>query len=322
MKRILFIAPNFYNYHIIIENGLIDAGYEVDYFDDRPDTKFFTKALLRINKKFLNRKIKKYFDTILAKAKEREYDLVFVLYGQSFSTSMIQQLKAVLPNAEFVFYMYDPIYSMPDRVEFSKLFDRCYTFDYADSQALDNFELLPLFYSFADYDEKPIKYQACYIGTMMPGKYIQVKEMVKQLRRNGFNVYSFSYLQSKLVWLYYKLTKKEFRHSKVNEFVYKRMSMIEANDILECSNIVIDCPKEGQTGLTIRTFEALAANKKLVTTNETIKFYDFYKPENIYIFKGVFDFDDVFFHSGYVEISEDIKQKYALENWIKKIVGD
>ena len=137
MKRILFIAPNFYNYHIIIENGLIDAGYEVDYFDDRPDTKFFTKALLRINKKFLNRKIKKYFDTILAKAKEREYDLVFVLYGQSFSTSMIQQLKAVLPNAEFVFYMYDPIYSMPDRVEFSKLFDRCYTFDYADSQALD-----------------------------------------------------------------------------------------------------------------------------------------------------------------------------------------
>ena len=59
--NLLFIGPKFYNYHEIIKNGFIKAGYEVDYYDDRPSTKYIDKVLLRLNKRFLTNKINKYF---------------------------------------------------------------------------------------------------------------------------------------------------------------------------------------------------------------------------------------------------------------------
>lgn len=320
MKRLLFIGPKFYNYHEIIKQGFERAGYEVDYFDDRPDTNFITKALVRLNKNLIKRKIKKYFDSTKSKVSSTEYNVIFVLYGQSFSKEMIEELKALSPSSRFIFYMYDPISSMPDRIEFAQVFDDCYSFDYDDCQTYENFKLIPLFYSFENYLVEEIKYDACALLTMMPGKYELIKTMVNGLENNGLKVYRKYILQSKLVWLYYKLTNKEFRHSKSNEFFYKRLPKEEANRVLMQSNYILDCPKKGQTGLTIRTFEALAANKKLITTNKTIVNYDFYRPENIYVFDGEFNFDDIFFHSEYIQVDDSIKENYSIDSWVRQIL--
>ncbi|MGN0807267.1 MAG: hypothetical protein ACI4MN_02340 [Candidatus Coproplasma sp.] len=320
MKRLLFIGPKFYNYHEIIKQGFERAGYEVDYFDDRPDTNFITKVLVRLNKNLIKRKIRKYFDIIKAKVSSTEYDVIFVLYGQSFSKEMMQELRAVSPSSRFVFYMYDPISSMPDRIDFSQVFDDCYSFDYDDCHTYENLKLVPLFYSFDNYPVEEIKYEACALLTMMPGKYESIKTMVNGLENNGLNVYRKYILQSKLVWLYYKITNKEFRRSKSKEFSYKRLSKEEADKVLMQSKYIIDCPKKGQSGLTIRTFEALAANKKLITTNKTIVNYDFYKPENIYVFDGEFNFDDVFFHSEYIPVDDSIKMNYSIDSWVRQIL--
>ncbi|MGN1398966.1 MAG: hypothetical protein ACI4WG_03100 [Erysipelotrichaceae bacterium] len=320
MKKLLFIGPRFYNYHEIIKQGFERAGYEVDYFDDRPDTNFITKALIRLNKNLIKRKIRKYFDNIKANVSSTKYDVIFVLYGQSFSKEMIEELKTESPSSRFVFYMYDPISSMPDRIEFAQVFDDCYSFDYDDCRTYDNFKLIPLFYSFENYPVEEIKYDACVLLTMMPGKYEFIKAMVNGLENNGLNVYKKYILQSKLVWLYYKLTNKEFRHSKSKEFFYKRLPKEDVNRVLMQSKFILDCPKKGQTGLTIRTFEALAANKKLITTNKTIVNYDFYRPENIYVFDGEFDFDDIFFHSEYIPVDDRIKENYSIDSWVRHIL--
>ncbi len=319
MKKVLFIAPNFYKYHNFIKKGLEKFNFEVDYFDDRPSTSFLTKSLIRINKKSMNKKIDKYFDVILNISIKKQYDIVFMIYGQSFSIKHIKKLKEVLPNAKYIFYMYDPISSMPDRVEFANEFEKKYTFDYLDSIKYPQFKLRPLFYSYDEYKIKEIENDACFVGTMMPGKYLIEKEIVSQLKKNGYNVLEYKFVQSKIVLLYYKLKYKEFKKAKFKEFNYKRLTFDECNHILETSNYVIDCPKEGQSGLTIRTFECLAANKKMITTNQTIVNYDFYRPENIYVFKGKIDFNDVFFKSQYVKIDNDIKNKYSLQSWIKEI---
>lgn len=320
MKRLLFIGPRFYNYHEIIKQGFERAGYEVDYFDDRPDANFVTKVLVRLNKNLIKSKIRKYFDKILAKASSTEYDVVFVLYGQSFSKEMIEELKAKCPQSRFIFYMYDPISSMPDRLEFSEVFDDCYSFDYDDCKNHDNFKLIPLFYSFENYTKEDLKYDACVILTMMPGKYENIKAMVGGLEDKGFKVFKKYILQSRLVWLYYRLTKKDFKRSKMGEFCYKRLPKEEVNRALMQSKYVLDCPKEGQTGLTIRTFEALSAEKKLITTNKTIVNYDFYRPENVYVYDGEFDFDDIFFHSEYIPVEESVKANYYIDSWVSRIL--
>ena len=77
---------------------------------------------------------------------------------------------------------------------------------------------------------------------------------------------------------------------------------------------------DSQTGLTMRCIESLPAHCKIITTNEHIKEYDFYCPENVMIIdrdNPVFDVD--FIKSPYKPIPKEIVEKYSLENWIKTI---
>lgn len=80
-------------------------------------------------------------------------------------------------------------------------------------------------------------------------------------------------------------------------------------------------PKFNQTGLTLRPLEALFFKKKLLTTCQEIKTYDFYHPDNIFIidnenpnFEKIEDFMKKPFH----EIDESIVAKYDVNNWLKK----
>ena len=319
MKNLLFIGPRFYNYHVYIKNGFEKAGYHVDYFDDRPSTSFLSKALLRLNKNLIKKQIRKYFDSILLETSKKHYDVVFVLYGQSFSKEMMEEMRSKMNDTRFIFYMYDPIFSMPDRLEFAKVFDKCYSFDSDDCKKYPIFHFLPLFYS-NEIKKQELVYDSSYVGTIMPGKYAYINNMLTQLKSHYDNIYELKVIQSPLVWLYYKLTKKEFRKSKMKEFTYSRISNQEADEIMAKSRFILDCPKKNQSGLTIRCFEALEANKKLITTNQAIKEYDFYNPNNIYIFEDKFDFEDAFFKNEYQEVPVEIKEKYSLDNWIKQIL--
>lgn len=49
------------------------------------------------------------------------------------------------------------------------------------------------------------------------------------------------------------------------------------------ARVLLEVNAEGQTAVTMRTFEALATGRKLVTTNAAIKQYSFYSPEYIHI---------------------------------------
>lgn len=319
MSNLLFIGPKFYNYHLMIKEAFEKKGYTVDYYDDRPSTSFLSKAIIRINKKLLNHKTNNYLSKIIKETSSKKYDIVFVIYGQSFSRKMIHKLRLSHPEAKYIFYMYDPIASMPDRIDFAKEFDHAYTFDYEDSEKY-GLELIPLFFKPMDMPKEKIEYDAAFIGTMMPGKFTLVNEIIQQLKDKNYKVFDYQYIQSKSVMLYYKLSNSDFSKAKSKQFKYKRLTMGECSKYTMQSKIIIDCPKENQTGLTIRTFEILFANKKLITTNKSIVNYDFYRPENIYIFDGEFNFDDIFFNSDYKPIDEAVLNEYSIDSWCEKIL--
>ena len=79
---------------------------------------------------------------------------------------------------------------------------------------------------------------------------------------------------------------------------------------------------QGQTGLTLRTMEALAFRKKLITNNQDIKRYSFYRKNNIYIIGE--DREETlpaFIESNYEEIPEEILMQYDVNSWYKKIMA-
>ena len=46
--KILLITPNFFNYHKMIIEELVSMGHSVDWFDDRPSTSGWVKAIIRV----------------------------------------------------------------------------------------------------------------------------------------------------------------------------------------------------------------------------------------------------------------------------------
>ena len=62
--------------------------------------------------------------------------------------------------------------------------------------------------------------------------------------------------------------------------------------------------------------------KKLITTNTDIVNYDFYNPNNIFVWtEDCKDIPDAFFETDYEELPEEIFKKYSLENWLNTIFG-
>ena len=72
----------------------------------------------------------------------------------------------------------------------------------------------------------------------------------------------------------------------------------------------------------MRTIEMIGMNKKIITTNQTIKEYDFYNPNNICVIdRNNININTNFFDAQYEPLSDQIYIKYSLEQWIKDILS-
>ena len=89
---------------------------------------------------------------------------------------------------------------------------------------------------------------------------------------------------------------------------------------LDKSEIFLDIIRHGHNGLSFRVFEAMAFGRKLITTNQSIKNYGFYNPDNIL----VLDSDNIFIDAGflctpYQAVPEDIYNKYTIRSWVQTV---
>lgn len=327
--KLLLIMPRFFNYPELIIDELTKLGYEVDFFDDRPSTNAWIKAAIRINKNLIHTYIKKYFNHIMEIVNNKRYNVVFLISGQSlsFSEDMILQIKKSQPDAKFVLYQWDSQKNFPYIKCIQKYFDKCYSFDKKDVERTPGLKFLPLFYSeiyekIGNRNNKNYKYDFCFVGTAHPKKYKFINMMSEQLKLVYPKQFIYYFFPSPIVYFYRKVFNKEFRRAKYKEFHFVPLNGMEMNEIYESARCVLDSAQDGQFGLTIRVIEALGAKKKLITTNEDIVNYDFYRPENIYVYKGKIDLDNIFFKEDYKDIESNLYKKYSLKKWLSIIIGD
>ena len=257
-----------------------------------------------------------------------KYNIVFLISGQSlsFSEEMIKQIKECQLQAKFVLYQWDSQKNFPFIKIVHKYFDKCYSFDRYDTDKNPYLKFLPLFYS-REYEEMGkikqtnYKYDFCFIGTAHPLKYKFIKMMAEQLKSIYSNQFIYFFYPSPIVFIYRKIRNPELKKAHYKEFHFAPLKGHEMHDIFVNSRCILDSPQSGQLGLTIRVLEALGAKKKLITTNKDIVNYDFYHPENIYVYDGKVDLENIFFTSEYFEIDYEIYKKYSLESWLKEILS-
>ena len=327
--RILLIMPNFFEYPQIIKTELEQMGHIVDYFDDRPSTSGIVKAIIRVNKNLIHHYIKKYFDNIMEIVSGYTYDVVFVISGQSFSfdEKMVERLKESQPNARYILYQWDSQKNFAYIKKLQKYFDKCYSFDKNDVEENIGLQFLPLFYSrqyekIAKKKSSEPKYDFCFVGTAHPKKYKFINEMSAQLNTVFPKQFIYFFFPSRIVYFYRKVRNKELWKAHYKEFHYAPMKKDELEGVMVQSRCIMDSAQAGQIGLTIRVFEALGAEKKLITTNTDIVNYDFYCEENIYVYDGMFDLEAPFFKMPYKKIEQDIYEKYSLRNWLSILLRE
>jgi len=318
-KKILYIGPKFFGYENIIKSTL-EEKFEafVDFYDDRPSNDLWTKIFIRLKlKTLIKRKIDTYYTSIFNTIDNILYDYVFVVSPETLSVKELTILKNLQHHATFILYMWDS-FDNKNSLNTIHLFDRVITFDNHDAKKYHLY-FHPLFYieTYAKIPSKELFYDLCFIATAHSDRYLIAKKIEKELDQFSLKMISFLYLNTKLIYWGRRLFLKKYHYGPIADFSFEPMSQAEIISVISKSKAILDINHPSQVGLTMRTFEALGANKKLITTNTNIKQYDFYNANNITIIDRSNPHIDMgFFDSPYEPLDKEVYEKYSLYNWI------
>lgn len=321
-KKILFISPSFFNYEEAIKNRLLKQGALVDYFDERPSNSIWSKGIIRINPKLYKKKIEKYYQTIQEKIKDEKYDYFLLIKGESIPFAFLELFKKHHPYTQRIFYMYDTVEEYPRCKELIPYFNKSITFEPADAKA---YSLLfrPLFY-LNDYQQNqdhvaPI-YDVVFIGTAHSDRYSIGEEVNKICSKMGLKTYLYYYSPSKIVYYFLRLFDENLKKFDVKKLSFKKLRHPEISEIYQNSFSVLDINKPFQFGLSMRTFEALASGKKILTTNQEIKHYPIYNPQNIWVIdRNNIELHPDFFKSNFAPLASKDLYKMSLDSWIEDV---
>lgn len=318
-KNVLFLCPEFYNYYKDISEAARKKFLNLIRFDDAPKLNNFQYFLKRVSKKYYKKKVLKHIYLIIEKVKNLKIDCIFLINGLSLSGDIISLLKKTLNNPKVIYYAWDSAEVFPIIKEISSKSDRTFSFDYNDSKK-NGFNFLPLFFVKKTQTEiLPVKYDYCCFMNFYPNKASSFLNIKVALPNNliGFEHLK---LKSRIFFFYFKIFyKNDFKYFRLKDFKFYDLSKEKINELILESKAVIDCPLNGQNGLTMRTFEVLSKQKKLITTNENIKYYPFYNPNNIYIVKdNCGNIPPTFFNSEF-DNRFCLSDSYSVESFVSKI---
>jgi hypothetical protein len=344
--KILFIASTYLDLYKEIVYELEKQQYDVCVIPNvviRFDPRFgkcqnlFIRIYSRIYSRiFASRR--KYWENMVRRSEfNQKYDIFFCLNGHSIDEILINHLKKINRNIKTVLYLWDS----DSHYKFSKtftFFDEIFTFDRHDAIRF-NITHLPIFWINNETIEVSNEYQISFIGSYRPERYRLIKNIIKQIEQMNLLYYIKLFVPVKHPSIYFKtkylLYRMLFMNEKIEEwkvehnrftpsFVINHPILVQQfNDIMKRSLCILDTDIPSQNGLTARLIWALAANKKIITTNKDIVNYPFYSPDRVLIIDRknphiqydfiTYSIDDANLLNGLIEL--------RIDNWIKTILG-
>lgn len=320
-QRILFIAPRFFGYEREIADAMRARGARVDWLADRP----YDSPIMTATTRFVPRAVLPFADRLYQSRIEAlappRYDHILVLNGQTVSRTFLRRLRRDFPTASLTLYMWDSVENRGRVVENFSLFDRISSFD---PSTVDRYgaQLRPLFYTRTSTPLSPGagQFDASFVGTAHSDRYA----VISRLRGNldpQLRTFWFLYLQARWLFRVYQTTSPGMRRAKPDEFSFAPLGKDRLKDVFEQSIAIVDVEHPRQRGLTMRTFETMGLNRKLITTNAQVKGYDFYDPDNILVIDRNDPTVDIdFFRRPYRSLPDDVFKRYSIDGWIDEIL--
>ncbi len=318
--RILLIAPQFFGYELDISGELTRLGFEVDFLPDRPFNSPLIKALMRFLPMFTYHNCDRFFAEKIEKFGRTEYTTILIIQGEGITRNTLSELRTTFPRANLVFYTWDSIANKPSFKNNLAIYDRFLTFDPVDANIYGMY-FRPLFYvqrfnAPASFD---YSYDLSFIGTIHSDRYKIICRLLEELPSTS-RTFTHFYLQANWMFDFRRIFTKTIVGAKRDEFRFSPLGRDIVQTIFHKSRAVIDIEHPRQRGATMRSIEAMGSDRKIITTNNFLRNYDFFNPDNIHIIdRNVPKIPKNFLQTPYQSVPEKIKGKYSLQQWVSDV---
>lgn len=262
--RILLIAPAFYDYHHHIVRELERRGHEVRFFAERPSRWIYSPAK-KLPARWRRSVFDQYLRSILNAVQGEVFDRILLIRGEIVAPWFVETLRQRQPRARFVMYQWDS-YRVTDFRQLIRLFDTVSTFDSEDAKELD-IGYLPLFhipvYRLKDAPAHPA-WDLVFVGSFHNARYRAMLDVRTQCQEKGLRFRHYLYIAPIDYWKLKLLSKHPPARKDVE---FRKLDQSTVVDLYRNAAGILDIENNKQTGLTMRSFEALATGRYLVTTN-------------------------------------------------------
>ncbi|WP_455058325.1 hypothetical protein [Jutongia sp.] len=321
-RNILLFMTDFYGYHKDIVNEMKNQGWEVTWYQDKVKFSVWENVLSKLSDNHKKKKFMRYFDDVLKKEKNNKFDVILIVFGAGFMNGEhIEKLRRNFPDTKIVYYAWDSVSNFPVIKSLSKHADEAFSFDKDDCKKY-NINFLPLFYVKKDVYTETVEYKWD-VSTVMSfyNKKSQGLLLIMDVIPKNISKYLFIRLRNKSYSVYMRIVNRVAFEKLKKYLTFNSLTREECLSVFKNSKAIMDCPVPNQNGLTMRTFEALALNRKLITTNINVKEYDFYCSDNIFVVdENTKEIPLEFFETPFNK-TYSISEKYALSNFVHILIG-
>lgn len=313
-KKVLFIGYEYFDYHIKIRKALADLGAVVEYYPVLNYNLLFT-VLRRVSHTLFLKYNRNYGKKILKEIENKVFDYVFVIQGQQLPSDFYTKLRRQFSSAYFINYHWDSIHltefgnTLLDIIPF---FDRAYSFDREDCNKYNRLSYLPLFHTIEKIEETGKIFDIAFVGSVAS---LERYKFIKKVENNCLELgLKFHFIMYVPLRTYIRFM---FQGIRLRDLTFKQIPYEKVKMLYSSARAVIDVPNHIQSGLTMRTIEALAAGAKLITTNVNIIKEPFYNETNIQVINTETLMPNKEFVTRDVEPLD--MSKYHLNQWLKKL---
>ena len=297
---VLFIQPS----HNFIFENIRKAGCDIDtpYIGKT----IFLRLIRAVWFKYRLPFAKIWFNKAIAK-----YRAETIIVSDSIITGKyLIWLRDVFPTARIVF-MYDNMVGRASHLIPHEIPEGCvdekWSYDKGDCEKYGMNHSGNFYFEHLRVEKKEAVYDALFVGRDK-GRANYLFDLERQLNEQGLKTY-FHIVADRL-------------HKRFNKPYYQRVLKYgEICALLAKSKAIVNIALDGQIGSTFRDMESAFNGIKLITTNEHIRGYDFYRPENIFVLnKDNVGTIRMFLEQPYRPLGDDVLERYTFGEWLKRVI--
>lgn len=243
-----------------------------------------------------------------------DFEGVIIVFDSMITLHYLKWLLKKNPKARVIFCYWNPISRARLPIEEVKK-TRCEIWSYGEQcqtygiKQNESFYLDEMYKKALSMKEKTAKYDVIFVGKDK-GRLDALKKMVSEHHWDSLNW--FWYICPDHFWQIFK--KKEYK---------KQISYSEAQVLQVKSKALLELMPSALQATTMRTFDALILQKKLITNNLRACELPFYHPDNVFILGKDKDEDlPLFLEKPYARISGPLLNEYSFDKWIDRILKD